>query len=96
MLLQMGITQLGVRKKILDAIRETHKRNWETSSLASIQYNKKIRYLNAFDDLMDAYCRRYNVRFSLRGLSRGSCCDWTILFTILPRDPQDELRLIVQ
>jgi len=40
----MGIEQIGIRKKILDTIRDTHKKNWETSSLASLQYNKKIRY----------------------------------------------------
>jgi len=43
-MLQMGIEQIGIRKKILDTIRDTHKKNWETSSLASLQYNKKIRY----------------------------------------------------
>jgi len=40
----MGINEIGIRKKILDTIRDTHKKNWETSSLASSQFNKKIRY----------------------------------------------------
>jgi len=46
----MGIEQIGIRKKILDTIRDTHKKNWETSSLASIQYNKKIRYVPSLRD----------------------------------------------
>jgi len=48
----MGIEQIGVRKKILDTIRDTHKKNWETSSLASLQYNKKIRYHDGLPQLL--------------------------------------------
>ena len=40
--LQVGVTQVGVRKKILDSIRQTHKKDWETGSLASVMYNKQI------------------------------------------------------
>ncbi|RMX46506.1 hypothetical protein pdam_00023278, partial [Pocillopora damicornis] len=32
---QMGITQVGVRTKILDSIREVHKKEWDVSSLQS-------------------------------------------------------------
>lgn len=42
---QMGIHQLGVRKKILDALKETHKKSWETSSITPIDYNRKITYV---------------------------------------------------
>jgi ankyrin repeat/SAM/basic leucine zipper domain-containing protein 1 len=41
-LMRIGISEIGVRKKILDAVRETHKKNWEASSLASVQYHKRI------------------------------------------------------
>lgn len=34
---QMGITQVGVRTKILDAIREVHKKEWDVSSLQAIE-----------------------------------------------------------
>ena len=30
---QMGITQVGTRTKILDAIREVHKKEWDVASL---------------------------------------------------------------
>lgn len=35
--LQMGITQVGVRTKILDAIREVHKKEWDVASLQSME-----------------------------------------------------------
>lgn len=41
-LIKMGIDQIGVRKKILDGIRIVHKKEWETSSLQQIQYNKQL------------------------------------------------------
>ncbi|XP_046357846.2 ankyrin repeat, SAM and basic leucine zipper domain-containing protein 1-like [Haliotis rufescens] len=41
-LINMGITQIGVRKKLLDAIEVVHKKEWDTSSLISRQYNKHI------------------------------------------------------
>jgi len=34
---QMGITQVGVRTKILDAIREVHKKEWDVASLRSME-----------------------------------------------------------
>lgn len=46
-LIEMGIHQLGVRKKILDALQETHKKNWETSSLTPVDYNRKITCLDS-------------------------------------------------
>jgi len=55
----MGIDQIGIRKKILDTIRDTHKKNWETSSLASLQYNKKIRYYDVIN------CVSYLVKVGL-------------------------------
>ena len=36
-ILQMGITQVGVRTKILDAIREVHKKEWDVASLQSME-----------------------------------------------------------
>ncbi|XP_052073142.1 ankyrin repeat, SAM and basic leucine zipper domain-containing protein 1-like isoform X1 [Mytilus californianus] len=41
-LIKMGIHQIGVRKKILDGIRTVHKKEWETTSLQQVQYNKQI------------------------------------------------------
>ncbi|KAL9973262.1 hypothetical protein ACROYT_G019691 [Oculina patagonica] len=34
---QMGITQVGVRTKILDAIREVHKKEWDVASLQALE-----------------------------------------------------------
>lgn len=34
---QMGITQVGVRTKILDAIREVHKKEWDMTSLQAME-----------------------------------------------------------
>jgi len=34
---QMGITQVGVRTKILDAIREVHKKEWDATSLQAME-----------------------------------------------------------
>lgn len=34
---QMGITQVGVRTKILDAIREVHKKEWDVASLQAME-----------------------------------------------------------
>ena len=39
----MGISQIGVRKKILDGIMAVHKKEWEKSSLPAVQYNKTVR-----------------------------------------------------
>ncbi|XP_069142254.1 ankyrin repeat, SAM and basic leucine zipper domain-containing protein 1-like [Argopecten irradians] len=36
-LIKMGIHQIGVRKKILDGIHGVHKKEWENSSLPSVQ-----------------------------------------------------------
>lgn len=36
-ILQMGITQVGVWTKILDAIREVHKKEWDVASLQSME-----------------------------------------------------------
>jgi len=33
----MGITQVGVRTKVLDAIREVHKKEWDVTSLQSME-----------------------------------------------------------
>ena len=33
----MGITQVGVRTKILDAIREVHKKEWDMTSLQAME-----------------------------------------------------------
>jgi len=41
-LINAGISQVGARKKILDAAQTVHKKDWEASSLVSIHYNKKI------------------------------------------------------
>ncbi|XP_067684304.1 ankyrin repeat, SAM and basic leucine zipper domain-containing protein 1-like [Haliotis asinina] len=41
-LINMGIMQIGIRKKLLDAIEVVHKKEWDTSSLISVQYNKHI------------------------------------------------------
>ena len=37
---KLGITKMGVRKKIIEAIHEIHKKEWEKSSLSNIIYNK--------------------------------------------------------
>ena len=34
---QMGITQVGTRTKILDAIREVHKKEWDVASLQTME-----------------------------------------------------------
>ena len=57
----MGIEQIGIRKKILDTIRDTHKKNWETSSLASLQYNKKIRYCDVNSSCNQLVMKRFNL-----------------------------------
>ena len=44
MILQMGINQIGVRKKIIDGIHAVHKKEWESSSLPTVHYNKQLRY----------------------------------------------------
>lgn len=41
-LVKMGISQLGVRKKILDGVMSVHKKDWEKSSLPQLQYNKQV------------------------------------------------------
>ena len=39
----MGITQIGVRTKILDSIREIHKKEWDVTSLQAIEKHS-LRY----------------------------------------------------
>jgi hypothetical protein len=39
----MGIKQLGVRKKILDGIMSVHKKEWEKTSIPTLQYNRQVR-----------------------------------------------------
>ncbi|ESO84386.1 hypothetical protein LOTGIDRAFT_168837 [Lottia gigantea] len=46
-LINMGIQQLGVRKKILEGIQAVHKRDWESSSLISPQYKTNISIVDA-------------------------------------------------
>ncbi|XP_055884167.1 ankyrin repeat, SAM and basic leucine zipper domain-containing protein 1-like [Biomphalaria glabrata] len=41
-LVQMGVDQVGARKKILDAVHAIHKKDWQQSSLVSFNYNKKL------------------------------------------------------
>ncbi|GFS15723.1 ankyrin repeat, SAM and basic leucine zipper domain-containing protein 1-like [Elysia marginata] len=41
-LINAGVTQVGARKKILDAVQAVHKKVWQPSSLVSIHYNKRI------------------------------------------------------
>ena len=47
---QMGITQVGVRTRILDAIREVHKKEWDVTSLQatekhSVRWGSCLPYL---------------------------------------------------
>ncbi|KAK3101327.1 hypothetical protein FSP39_002709 [Pinctada imbricata] len=46
-LCKMGIQQLGVRKKILDGIHGVHKKDWERSSLPSMDNGKKLSCADA-------------------------------------------------
>ena len=39
----MGITQIGVRTKILDSIREIHKKEWDVTSLQAMEKHS-LRY----------------------------------------------------
>ncbi|KAH9504819.1 hypothetical protein Btru_062029 [Bulinus truncatus] len=41
-LIQIGVDQVGARKKILDAVNAIHKKDWQPSSLISFHYNKKL------------------------------------------------------
>ncbi|KAH9504821.1 hypothetical protein Btru_062035 [Bulinus truncatus] len=41
-LIQIGVDQVGARKKILDAVNAVHKKDWQPSSLISFHYNKKL------------------------------------------------------
>ena len=43
MFYQMGITQVGVRTKILDAIRDVHKKEWDVTSLQPVEKHT-LRY----------------------------------------------------
>jgi ankyrin repeat/SAM/basic leucine zipper domain-containing protein 1 len=40
----MGITEVGYRTKLLNAIKEVHTKDWERGSLPAIQYSKYLRY----------------------------------------------------
>ncbi|XP_050411935.1 ankyrin repeat, SAM and basic leucine zipper domain-containing protein 1 [Patella vulgata] len=46
-LINMGIKQIGVRKKLLEGIQTVHKKEWETTSLISPRYNKHISCVDA-------------------------------------------------
>ena len=41
---RMGITKVGVRTKLLNAVKEIHTREWERGSLPAIQYSKHLRF----------------------------------------------------
>ncbi|CAG2253777.1 ASZ1 [Mytilus edulis] len=41
-LIKMGIHQIGVRRKYWMVFRTVHKKEWETTSLQQVQYNKQI------------------------------------------------------
>lgn len=43
----MGITQVGVRKKLMEAIAAVHKRNWESSSLVPIRLKSEVKCADA-------------------------------------------------
>ncbi|KAL8620594.1 hypothetical protein ACOMHN_017875 [Nucella lapillus] len=42
-LVKMGITQVGVRLKLMEGIAAVHKRNWETSSLVPIRIKSQVK-----------------------------------------------------
>ena len=44
---QIGISQLGVRKKILNATYDVHKKTWQASSLPSLAYSKALSATDA-------------------------------------------------
>ncbi|PVD24361.1 hypothetical protein C0Q70_14842 [Pomacea canaliculata] len=44
---KMGITQVGVRKKLMEAIAAVHKRNWESSSLVPIRLKSEVKCADA-------------------------------------------------
>ncbi|XP_005100599.1 ankyrin repeat, SAM and basic leucine zipper domain-containing protein 1 [Aplysia californica] len=46
-LISAGVSQVGARKKILDAVQTIHKKDWEPSCLVSIHYNKRITCADA-------------------------------------------------
>nr|KAG5708504.1 hypothetical protein BaRGS_026231 [Batillaria attramentaria] len=46
-LVNMGITQVGVRKKIMEGVAAVHKRNWESSSLVPIRVKSEVRCADA-------------------------------------------------
>lgn len=39
---RMGITQVGHRTKLLNAVKEIHTKDWERGSLPAVQYNKYL------------------------------------------------------
>ncbi|XP_052782887.1 uncharacterized protein LOC128220361 [Mya arenaria] len=39
---QIGVSQLGIRKKILDGIHSVHKKDWDNASLPTMHYNKQV------------------------------------------------------
>lgn len=40
---KMGITVLGIKLKLLEAIKEVHKRSWDKTSLSSLKQKELIR-----------------------------------------------------
>ncbi|KAK7101388.1 ankyrin repeat, SAM and basic leucine zipper domain-containing protein 1-like [Littorina saxatilis] len=46
-LINMGITQVGVRKKLLEGMAAVHKRNWESSSLVPIRIKSQVQCADA-------------------------------------------------
>ncbi|WAR26653.1 hypothetical protein MAR_012357 [Mya arenaria] len=40
--LSIGVSQLGIRKKILDGIHSVHKKDWDNASLPTMHYNKQV------------------------------------------------------
>ena len=39
----MGVTAVGDRKSLLDAVYDVHKKTWQSTSLPSIAYNRALR-----------------------------------------------------
>merc|ERR1711881_238105 len=50
-LVEIGVSNVGIRKKILDAIADINKRDWENSSLPQVKSKDKSRgiYLSVTD-----------------------------------------------
>lgn len=44
---KIGVMKVGARKKIVDAIKAVHKKDWQTTSLMKIQYDTSIRCSDA-------------------------------------------------